>query len=185
MVSAPANLPRARTRSGMDPRFAVYVGHLAQSPAAVRSHSRFQIRGPHRGTTLRERRPDVKRRHGIAPRAQRTSRDCRSPLALVLLISSGLMIRTSAGDQEVACRDSRSPTGVNDACLHTGGAVPDPERVIRMHERDPQKAGRKFQASYPSGSANSITMDGRRTTDPISCGRHVYSGSPDSTPPPV
>lgn len=95
-------------------------------------------------------------------------------LALVLLVSSGLMIRTLQALQHVQ-PGFTSPDEI--LTLHVSipdAEVPDPERVTRMHNDIMEKI-----AAIPGvasvGGTNSITMDGWTDNDPIFIEGRTYA----------
>lgn len=133
----------------------------------------YKYAGPRVGIALREggrTSSDGRERH----RARSVLVVAQVALALVLLISSGLMIRTlqallhvqpgfTSPDQVLTLRVS-----IPDA------QVPDPERVLRMDNDILEKiAG--IPGVISVGASNSITMDGMHDNDPIFAEGHAYA----------
>jgi putative ABC transport system permease protein len=97
-------------------------------------------------------------------------------LALVLLISSGLMIRTIRALRQVP-PGFRDPQQILTLRVSIPDAqVPKPEQVVRTYNNMMDKL-----AALPGvtsvGLANSITMDGISDNDPVFAADHVYSES--------
>lgn len=87
-------------------------------------------------------------------------------LALVLLISSGLMIRTFRALREVNPGFVRPQEVLTLRLSIPSAQVADPERVIRMHDAIRQRIG-QVPGVVSVGLTSSVTMDGHDTNDPI------------------
>ena len=175
VVLQPANLPRLEEIT-IDP--AVLLFTLAVSLVAGLLFGLipvFKYAGPHLGTTLREggrTLSEGRDRH----RARSTLVVLQVALALVLLISSGLMIRTLQALKSVD-PGFRNPAEIFTMRVSIPDAqLPDLERVIRMHNDILQKVS-QIQGVTSAGLSNSITMDGETDNDPIFVEDRVYSES--------
>ncbi len=172
---APANLPRLEEIS-IDPLVLLFtlvvslVAGLLFGLIPV-----FKYAGPQLGTTLREGGrsiSDGKDRH----RARSTLVVVQVALALVLLISSGLMIRTLQALKRVQPGFTEPEQVLTLRVAIPSAQVPDADKVIRMENNILQK-----MAAIPGvssvGFANSITMDGSNDNDPVFPEDHPYSES--------
>ena len=95
-------------------------------------------------------------------------------LALVLLVSSGLMIRTLQNLRQVQPGFTSPEQILTLRVSIPGSLVPQDERVLRMHNDIMDKI-----AALPGvtsvGGSNSITMDGYTDNDPIFAEDHTYA----------
>ena len=97
-------------------------------------------------------------------------------LALVLLIGSGLMVRTLQALRGVQ-PGFRSPEKILTMRVTIpGGQVSDPEQVARIHHNITDKIAAIAGVTSVS-SASSITMDGSQSNDPIYAEDRTYSES--------
>jgi predicted permease len=97
-------------------------------------------------------------------------------LALVLLITSGLMIRTMQGLRNVK-PGFEAPEQVLTLRVSIADAqVQDPVRVVRMHNDIIQKI-ETVPGVRSVAAMNSVTMDGFTDNDPVYAEDHVYSES--------
>ncbi len=170
---APANLPRLEEIT-VDPVVMLFTLAISLFAGLVFGLAPvFKYGGPRMIGGLRDggRTGSVGReRH----RARNTMVVVQVALALVLLISSGLMIRTLR-----AMRQVQPGFTEPEQILTLGIAIPDAlirdaDRVLQVHE----EIMRKIEAVPGVSSvalANSITMDGYNNNDPIFAEDHKYS----------
>lgn len=172
---SPANLPRLE-EIGIDSTVLAFTFVLSLAAGLIFGLLPvFKYAGPRPSAALREGGrsiSDGRERH----RARNILVIAQVALALVLLISSGLMIRTLQAMQHVA-PGFTDPDSVQTLRVSIPDAqVPDAERVARMHESILQKI-----AALPGVSSvaitNSVTMDGNDNNDPIFPEDHPYSES--------
>ncbi|MGH9613442.1 MAG: ABC transporter permease, partial [Bryobacteraceae bacterium] len=161
----PADLPRLDQIS-IDPRVLLFTFGLSLLAGVVFGLVPvFKYAGPRLGSVLRE--------GGRSLSESRERHHARSvlvvaqvALALVLLISSGLMIRTFRALQQVQ-PGFRNPSQILTLRLSIPDAqVPEVQRVIQIYN----DMSRKIAAIHgvaSVGLANSITMDGSTDNDPI------------------
>ncbi len=161
----PANLPRLDELSIDAPvlLFTVVISLLAGVVFGVVPI--FKYAGPQLGTALREggrTLSEGRERH----RARSMLVVAQVALALVLLISSGLMIRTFQALRQVQPGFTAPDKILSFHVYIPEAQVPDPERAARMYNDMMQRI-----AAVPSvtsvGLSNSITMEGEDDNDPI------------------
>ncbi|MEX2264583.1 MAG: ABC transporter permease [Bryobacteraceae bacterium] len=97
-------------------------------------------------------------------------------LALVLLIGSGLMIRTLQALRRVQAGFTRPEEILTLRVSIPSGQVSEPERVARMHHDIADKIG-AIAGVASVGLSSSITMDGSHNNDPIFAEDRTYSES--------
>ncbi len=165
VVLGPANLPRLDQIS-IDPSVLLFT--LAISLMAGLLFGLipvFKYAGPRVGTALRtggRTFSDGRERH----RARSTLVVVQVALALVLLIGSGLMIRTFQALKQVQ-PGFMQPEQILTLRLSIPGAqVREPDRVARMHHEILQKVA-AIPGVVSVGLSNSITMDGSNNNDPV------------------
>ena len=95
-------------------------------------------------------------------------------LALVLLISSGLMIRTVQALRQVQPGFTRPDQILTLRVSIPDAQVPKPEQVVRTYNDMLEKIS-AIPGVTSVGLSNSITMDGSNDNDPIFAEDHVYS----------
>lgn len=95
-------------------------------------------------------------------------------MALVLLISSGLMIRTLQALRHVQPGFTAPDEILTVRIAVPGAQVPDPGRVARM-QHDILEKIRTIPGVTAAGATSSITMDGMDSNDPIFAEDRVYS----------
>ncbi len=135
----------------------------------------FKYASPHLGTGLREggrNSSQGKERH----RARSLLVVVQVALALVLLISSGLMIRTFRALSQVQPGFTQPGEILTLRVSIPGGQVSDPEQTIRMDNDILQKIA-QVPGVTSVGFASSITMDGDTNFDPIFAEDRTYSES--------
>lgn len=162
---APANLPRLEEIS-IDPPVLLFTLVISLVAGLLFGFIPvFKYAGPQLGTTLREggrTLSDGKDRH----RARSVLVVVQVALALVLLISSGLMIRTLQALKRVQPGFTQPEEVLTLRVSIPSAQVPDADRVIRMENDIIQK-----MAAIPGvssvGFSNSITMDGYTDNDPL------------------
>lgn len=162
---APANLPRLDAIS-IDPPVLLFTLSIALlSGLLFGLFPVFKYAGSQLGTALREggrNTSEGKERH----RARSVLVVVQIALALVLLISSGLMIRTFQALRTVQ-PGFVHPEEVLTLHLSVPEAqVPEAERVVRIHEQILDKI-RQLPGVVSAGISNSITMDGSTSNDPV------------------
>jgi predicted permease len=162
---APSNLPRLSEIS-IDPRVLLFTAAISLlSGLLFGLVPVFKYAGPQLANALREggrSLSDSKQRH----RTRSTLVIVQVALALVLLISSGLMIRTFQALRSVQPGFTQ-PSGLLTFSISIPEAqVSDPVRVVRMYDAMRQKI-----AAIPGvrsvGLTNSITMSGNNDNDPV------------------
>jgi putative ABC transport system permease protein len=169
----PANLPRLE-EIAIDP--AVLLFTLAISLLAGLLFGLipvFKYAGPHLANTLRQggrNSSDGRERH----RARSVLVVVQVALALVLLIGSGLMIRTVRALKQVAPGFTQP-----DHILTLRVSIPDaevrkPEQAIRVYNNILDKIS-AIPGVTAAGLTNSITMDGNNDNDPIFAADKSYS----------
>jgi predicted permease len=133
----------------------------------------FKYAGPRLGTALREGgrgSSEGRERH----RARSVLVVVQVSLALVLLISSGLMIRTFQALKQVQPGFTRPHEILTLRVSIPEAQVPKPEQAVRMNNNILEKI-----AAIPGvtsiGLSNSITMDGTNNNDPVFAEDHVYA----------
>ncbi|MBV8817941.1 MAG: ABC transporter permease, partial [Acidobacteriaceae bacterium] len=140
----------------------------------------FKYARPHLGTSLRESGRSLsegRERH----RARGILVVAQVALALVLLISSGLMIRTAQAMKSVQPGFERPQEVLTLRVTLPSSQVPDDMKVLRIHHAILQKL--QGVAGVESASMmNSVTMDGYSNNDPIFAEDHTYA---ENTIPPV
>jgi len=135
----------------------------------------FKYAGPRLGTSLREAGRSLsqsRERH----RARSMLVIVQVSLALVLLISSGLMIRTFQALRQVQPGFTQPNEILTLRVSIPEAQVPDPENVVRMQDAILQKVNQIPGVSAASISA-SITLDGSSSNDPIYSEDRAYSES--------
>jgi putative ABC transport system permease protein len=95
-------------------------------------------------------------------------------MALVLLVSSGLMIRTLQALRHVQPGFTAPDDILTVRIAVPNAQVPDPERAVRMYHDILEKI-RAIPSVTEAGATNSITMDGMDNNDPIYAEDRVYS----------
>ena len=95
-------------------------------------------------------------------------------LALVLLISSGLMIRTFQALKQVQPGFTRPHEILTLRVSIPEAQVPKPEQAVRMNNNILEKIA-AIPGVMSVGLSNSITMDGSNNNDPIFAEDHVYA----------
>jgi putative ABC transport system permease protein len=173
VAMGPANLPRLDEIS-IDPPALLFT--LAISLFASLLFGiipAFKYAGPQLGSALREGGrtiSDGRERH----RARGLLVVVQVALALVLLISSGLMIRTLQTLKDVRPGFTNPKEVLTLRVSIPNAQVPDSDRVVRMDNDMAQKI-----AAVPGvklvGLSNSITMDGENGNDPIFAENRTYS----------
>jgi predicted permease len=169
----PANLPRLDEIS-IDPPvllFALAISFVVGLLFGLAPVLKYA--GPRLGTSLREGVRTIsegRERH----RARGVLVVVQVALALVLLISSGLMIRTFQALKQVQPGFTRPQEILTLRVSIPDAQVPKPDQVVRTDQNIMQKI-----AAIPGvtsiGIANSITMDGGNNNDPIFVEERVYS----------
>ncbi|MFL6353216.1 MAG: ABC transporter permease [Bryobacteraceae bacterium] len=161
----PANLPRLDELSIDAPvlLFTVVISFIAGIVFGLVPV--FKHAGPQLGTALREggrTSSEGRQRH----RARSSLVVVQVALALVLLISSGLMIRTFQALKHVQPGFTAPEEILTFRVYIPDAQVPEPDRAARMYGEMVQKV-----AAVPGvqsvGLSNSITMDGETDNDPI------------------
>ncbi|MEO8129314.1 MAG: ABC transporter permease, partial [Bryobacteraceae bacterium] len=172
---SPAGLPRLDEIS-LDPQvllFALGISLLAGILFGLLPV--FKYAGGTLGTALREggRNASVGReRH----RARSVLVIVQVTLALILLIGSGLMIRTFAALKHVQPGFTRPAEILTLRIAIPEAQVPDPERTIRM-ENDMLERMAAIPGVTSVGLASSITMDGSTNNDPVYAEDRTYTDS--------
>ncbi len=162
---APSNLPRLEEIS-IDGRvfvFALAVSLLAGIFFGLIPAFRFG-RGQ-LGAAIREggrNSSDGRQRH----RARGVLAVVQVALALVLLIGSGLMIRTFQAMREVRPGFVHPEQVLTLSLSIPQAAVPDPERAVRMHQEILERIQNMPGVSAASVS-NGVPMDGNHSNDPV------------------
>jgi len=135
----------------------------------------FKYAGPHLMSALRQggrSMSEGRERH----RARSVLVVVQVSLALVLLIGSGLMIRTVRALKQVPPGFTRGDEILTLSVSIPDAQVPKPEQVIRTYNTMMEKV-----AAIPGvttvGLSNSITMDGENDNDPIYASDKVYAES--------
>ena len=95
-------------------------------------------------------------------------------LALVLLISSGLMLRTLGALRQVRPGFTQPDQVLTLRVSIPSAQVPEPDRVARMHHDILERIS-AIPGVTSVGLSNSITMDGMDNNDPIFAEDRVYS----------
>ena len=173
VAMSPANLPRL-DEIAIDGRVLLYT--LATSLVAGLLFGLipvFKYAGPQLVTALRQ--------GGRALSEGRERHRTRSvlvvvqvSLALVLLISSGLMVRTLRALRQVQPGFTRPADVLTLRISVPGAAAPKPEDVARFDDQIVRKIA-AIPGVNSAGLANSITMDGYNDNDPIFVEGRVYS----------
>jgi predicted permease len=95
-------------------------------------------------------------------------------LALLLLVSSGLMIRTLFAMKQVRPGFTNPEQILTLRVFIPESQVREPERVVRMQEDMARRIG-AVNGVLSVGLANSITMDGQTDNDPVFLEDHSYA----------
>jgi len=133
----------------------------------------FKYAGSRLATTLRQggrTSSDGRERH----RARSVLVVVQVSLALVLLISSGLMIRTVMALKQVQPGFTQPQQILTLRVSIPDAQVPKPEQVVRTYNGILEKIS-SIPGVTSVGLSNSITMDGSNDNDPIFAADHVYS----------
>jgi len=172
-IMGPTNLPRL-DEIAIDPPvllFALGISFLVGLLFGLAPV--FKYAGPRLGTALREGgrgSSEGRERH----RARSVLVVVQVSLALVLLISSGLMIRTFQALKQVQPGFTRPHEILTLRVSIPEAQVPKPEQAVRMNNNILEKI-----AAIPGvtsiGLSNSITMDGANNNDPVFAEDHVYA----------
>ncbi len=172
---APASLPRLEEIS-IDPLVLVFtLGISLLAGVLFGLIPVFKYAGPQLGTALREGGRSLsqgRERH----RARSVLVIVQVALALVLLISSGLMIRTFQALKNVQPGFTRPGEILTLRVSIPEAQVPDKDRVLRMHNEIAMKIS-EIPGVSSVGLSNSITMDGGKNNDPIFAEDKTYSSS--------
>jgi len=175
VAMGPANLPRIDEIS-IDPPVLLFTVIISLAAGLLFGLIPvFKYVGPQLGSALRQggrNSSDGRERH----RARSVLVVVQVSLALVLLVSSGLMIRTVRALKRVQ-PGFTDPTQI--LTLHVSipdAQAPKPEQVIRTYNNILEKI-----AAIPGvasvGLSNSITMDGQNSNDPIFAADKIYGES--------
>ena len=135
----------------------------------------FKYAGPKLGTALREggrTLSEGRERH----RARNILVVVQVALALVLLISSGLMLRTFQALKQVQPGFTRPAEILTLRVSIPEGQVREPDRVIRMFNEMVRKVS-ELPGVSSVGLSNSITMDGSNNNDPVFAQDKSYTES--------
>lgn len=135
----------------------------------------FKYGGPNLGIALRSggrTSSEGRERH----RTRNTLVVVQVALALVLLIGSGLMIRTLRGMRQIQPGFSNPEQILTLRLSIPNAEVKDPEGVVRMHYAILQKL-EALPGVQSVGLTSSVTMDGGNSNDPIFAEDRVYSES--------
>jgi predicted permease len=171
----PAGLPRLKEIT-IDPQvllFAAGVSLLAGILFGLMPV--FKYAGPHLGTGLRDGGRGIsvgRERH----RARSVLVIVQVALALVLLVGSGLMIRTFAALKQVQPGFTRPAEILTLRVSIPEATVADPEKVARVDNAILEKI-LTVPGVTMAGLSNSITMDGMNNFDPIFAEDRTYSES--------
>ena len=171
----PANLPRL-DEVAIDPSVLLFA--LAISLAAGVLFGLipvFKYAGPRLVTELRQggrTSSDGRERH----RARSVLVVVQVSLALVLLVSSGLMIRTVRALKQVQPGFTQPEQILTLHVSIPDAQVPKPEQVVRAYNNMLEKIA-AIPGVTSAGLSNSITMDGYNDNDPIFAADRVYSES--------
>ncbi len=172
---APANLPRLEQVTIDGPVLLFTVAVSVISGLLFGFIPVFKYAGPQVGLALRDGSRSVsegRERH----RARSVLVVVQVALALVLLISSGLMIRTLQALRDVKPGFTDPDDVLTMQISLTGTQAPKHEQVVRIDQQILQK----ITALPGVGSAaltNSVTMDGNNDNDPIFVEDHPYDES--------
>jgi predicted permease len=172
---APAGLPRLHEISIDSSVLAFTLGISLLAGLLFGLIPVFKYAGPRLGTSLREAGRSLsqsRERH----RARSMLVIVQVSLALVLLISSGLMIRTFQALRQVQPGFTQPNEILTLRVSIPEAQVPDPENVVRMQDAILQKVKQIPGVSAASISA-SITLDGSSSNDPIYSEDRTYSES--------
>jgi predicted permease len=173
VAAGPTNLPRLQEISIDAPvlLFSLVISVLAGLLFGLIPV--FKYANPQLGTALRE--------GGRALSEGRERHRTRSvlvvvqvALALVLLISSGLMIRTLVALKQVQPGFTRPGEVLTLRVSIPEAQVHEPDRVIRMYNDMVQRL-RTVPGVVSVGLSNSITMDGSQDNDPVFAEDHSYA----------
>jgi putative ABC transport system permease protein len=170
---SPANLPRLDEIT-VDLRVLVFTGGISLAAGILFGLIPvFKYAGRQLGTGLREggrNASEGRERH----RARSVLVVAQVAMALVLLISSGLMIRTFRALKQVQ-PGFTSPEEVLTLRVSIPDAhVPDPDKTLRMQAAILDKIS-SIPGVVSVGASNSITMDGSNDNDPIFAEDHAYA----------
>lgn len=171
--SAPAGLPRLE-EIGIDLPVLVFAFLVSLAAGVLFGLLPvWKYAGPQLGTGLREGNRNAshgKERH----RARSTLVVVQVSLALVLLISSGLMIRTLNALQDVKPGFTHGEQLLTMRVSIPEAQVPDPERVARIQQEMLRKMS-EVPSVVSVAMANSITMDGNTSNDPVFARDKAYA----------
>jgi len=165
LAIAPANLPRL-DEINIDPLVLAFTFLISLAAGVLFGLMPvFKYAGPRVASALRQGGRSVS--EGREPhRARNVLVVVQVALALVLLIGSGLMIRTMLALRQVAPGFTQPEQILTLRVSIPDALVPKPEQVARMYDNISQKL-----AAIPGvtavGLTNSITMDGNDDNDPI------------------
>jgi len=169
----PANLPRL-TEVAIDPRVLLFALAISLGAGVLFGLIPvFKYAGPHLAGALRQGgrgASEGRERH----RARNVLVVVQVALALVLLIGSGLMIRTVRALKQVQPGFTHPEQILTMTIAIPDALVPKPEQVARTYDNILQKV-----AAIPGvtavGLTNSVTMDGYSDNDPIFAADHQYA----------
>ncbi|MGI8743101.1 MAG: ABC transporter permease [Bryobacteraceae bacterium] len=165
IAMAPANLPRLEDIA-IDPPVLLFTLAIALlSGLLFGLLPVFKYAGGQFGTALREggrNSSEGKERH----RARSVLVIVQIALALVLLIGSGLMIRTFQALKNVQPGFVHPEEVLTLRISVPKAQIPESERVVRTHQRILEKI-RELPGVVSAGLSNSITMDGSTSNDPV------------------
>jgi predicted permease len=173
VASAPLSLPRLN-EVGIDlPVFAFALLISLAAGLLLGAIPVFKYAGAHLGTGLREGGRTLGQSHE-RHRARSVLVVVQVALALVLLVSSGLMLRTFHALNQVEPGFANAAEVQTLRLTITDADVPDPERVVRLEDA----IGHQLQALPGVSSvalSSSIPMDGDGSFDPIFAENRSYA----------
>ena len=133
----------------------------------------YKYAGPRLGYALRDGSRSVsegRERH----RVRNTLVVVQIALALVLLVSSGLMIRTALALRQVQPGFTHPEQLLTFRVSIPDAQVPKPDQVLQMHHEILRKL-EALPGVQAASLTNSVTMDGYDSNDPIFAEDHVYA----------